>query len=193
MKQVVVFCGSSPGKISVYRQAAEHLADVLSSKHCDLVYGGAKVGLMGVLADRMLANGRRVIGVIPESLSKVEIAHDRLTQLHVVNSMHERKALMAQLADSFILLPGGAGSLEEFFEIFTWAQLGDHHKPYGILNVNGYYDRLLSFLEHAVTEGFLKKHYLDTIMVSASPNELLNQLISKRPDPLRRWAYDPVT
>ncbi len=141
-----------------------------------LVYGGASIGLMGTIADRVLEGGGEVIGVIPEALAKKEVVHQNLTQLHVVDSMHERKALMATLADGFIALPGGLGTLEELFEILTWAQLGIHQKPCALLNVAGYYDKLVSFLSDTVAEGFVRQKYLHMLLVAGDPDELLEKM-----------------
>ena len=154
-RTICVFCGSNLGIRPVYRAAAERLASLLLQRGIELIYGGGNVGLMGVLADTMLAQGGRVIGVIPQSLLAREVGHRGLTKLHVVSSMHERKALMADLSDAFLALPGGFGTFEEFCEIVTWSQLGIHQKPCGLLNVDGYYDPLLRLFDHAVGEGFL--------------------------------------
>lgn len=141
-----------------------------------LVYGGASIGLMGTIADRVLEGGGEVIGVIPQALAKKEVVHQNLTQLHVVDSMHERKALMATLADGFIALPGGLGTLEELFEILTWAQLGIHQKPCALLNVAGYYDKLVSFLSDTIAEGFVRQEYLHMLLVAGDPDELLEKM-----------------
>lgn len=168
-----IFCGANAGNSDLYREGAEQLADVLSAAGITLVYGGSKLGLMGYIADRMLGNGGHVIGVIPQALVNVEIEHQGLTQLHVVNTMHERKALIADLSDGFIMLPGGAGSLDEFFDVITLSQLGFHAKPCGILNTSGYYDGLLQFLDHAVAQGFLKHPHRNMIMVDEKPHTLI--------------------
>lgn len=152
-----------------------------------MVYGGARVGLMGVAADSALGAGGEVIGVIPASLVAREIAHPGLTELRVVSSMHERKATMADLSDAFIALPGGWGTLEEFFEVLTWAQLGLHRKPCGLLNVRGYFDFMLSFLEHSVAEGFVKRENGSLIAVSDSPNALLDRFVSSNPPVVDKW------
>lgn len=176
INKLAVFCGSNTGYSDEYRQSAENMADVLSSIGITLVYGGAKIGLMGVIANRMLKNGSKVIGVIPKSLVDIEIAHDGLTELHVVNSMYERKVLICKLSDGFILLPGGSGSLDEFFEMFTLAQLGYHTKPCCVLNTSGYYDSLLQFLDNAVNQGFLNPTARNTIIVNQSPDTLIENL-----------------
>jgi uncharacterized protein (TIGR00730 family) len=155
VKRVCVFCGSKPGRDGLHRRAAEEVGRLLAARGLGLVYGGGSVGLMGVLADAALAAGGEVIGVIPEALATAEVAHERLTELRVVSSMHARKALMASLADAFLTLPGGFGTLDELFEIITWAQLRIHDKPIGLLNVGGYFHPLIAFLDQAVAEGFI--------------------------------------
>jgi hypothetical protein len=183
MTRVCVFAGSSAGVQPEYRQAAEALGRAVGERGIGVVYGGACVGLMGVMADAALEAGSDVIGVIPSALVAKEIAHRALTELRVVASMHERKAVMADLSDAFIALPGGWGTLEEFFEVLTWGQLGLHHKPCGLLNVHGYFDGLLSFLDHTVEQGFVKREYRSMIAVADSPGALLDMLASYRPPP----------
>jgi uncharacterized protein (TIGR00730 family) len=178
LKRLCVFCGSSSGLQPIYAQAAAQLGHQLAKSHVVLVFGGGCVGLMGILADSVLAAGGQAIGVIPKALVEKEIAHKALTKLHVVASMHERKALMADLADAFVLLPGAYGSWEEFLEIATWLQLGIHQKPCGILNVAGYYDALLSLSAHAVAEGFLRPAHKDMLIVETDPTRLLSRLAS---------------
>ena len=194
-KKIGVFCGSSRGNSALYAESAEQLADVMSSKKMTLVYGGAKVGLMNCIAERMLKNGSPVIGVIPQSLAEVEIAHEGLTELHMVNSMHERKVLITELSDGFVMLPGGPGSLDEFFEVFTLGQLGYHLKPFGILNVNGYYDHLLRFLDHAVTQGFLKQIHRNMIIIDESADLLVNKLMNYQATVDKKWIINsaPLT
>jgi uncharacterized protein (TIGR00730 family) len=176
IKRLCVFCGSSVGVRSEYRQAAIQLGRQLASSRIGLVYGGARVGLMGALADSILASGGEAIGVMPRSLVEKEIAHSGLTQLHIVDSMHQRKALMADLADAFLLLPGGFGSWEEFCEAVTWLQLGIHRKPCGVLNVDGYYNGLISLISHAVVEGFLGASHREAVIVEDNPEALLSRL-----------------
>jgi hypothetical protein len=183
MTRVCVFAGSSAGAQPEYRQAAEALGRAVGERGIGVVYGGACVGLMGVMADAALEAGSDVIGVIPSALVAKEIAHRALTELRVVASMHERKALMADLSDGFIALPGGWGTLDELFEVLTWGQLGLHHKPCGLLNVHGYFDGLLSFLDHTVEQGFVKREYRSMIAVADSPGTLLDMLASYRPPP----------
>jgi uncharacterized protein (TIGR00730 family) len=187
MTSVCVFAGSSAGARPEYRLAAIELGRVLAARGIGLVYGGARVGLMGAVADAVLAGGGQVVGVIPRALVEKEVAHTGLTDLRVVTSMHERKALMADSADGFMALPGGWGTLEELFEILTWAQLGIHHKPCGLLNVNGYYDGLLSFLEHSITEGFVRREYRAMISVSDSSATLLDLLHDSVPPVVAKW------
>jgi len=176
IRRACVFCGSSAGSGEKYQRSARLLGEHLARSRTALVYGGGRVGLMGVLADSILGAGGQAIGVMPRALVEKEIAHTALTQLHVVDSMHERKALMADLADAFILLPGGFGSWEEFCEVVTWQQLGFHQKPCGILNVAGYYDSLLAQAAHAVSEGFLQPAHRDMVVVDSDPAALLSRL-----------------
>jgi uncharacterized protein (TIGR00730 family) len=176
IKRICVFCGSSLGARPEYAEAAAELGRVLAGSGIGLVYGGARVGLMGALADAVLAAGGEAIGVMPRALVEKEIAHSGLTELHVVESMHARKTLMSDLADAFVLLPGGFGSWEEFCEVVTWLQLGMHQKPCGVLNVVGYYDSLISLTEHAAAEGFLRSAHKDLVIVADRPQELLRQL-----------------
>src|SRR5216684_2485810 len=157
LRSLAVFCGSSLGVASIYREAAREVGRLLGQRAIRLVYGGGHVGLMGVVADACLNAGGRVIGVIPQALADKEVAHRGLTELRVVSSMHERKAVMAELSDAFVALPGGYGMWEELFEMLTWSQLGIHCKPCGLLNVNGYYDPLLDLADQAVSEGFLRE------------------------------------
>jgi hypothetical protein len=176
-----VYCGSSPGRDPAYREAAVALARTLAERGLGVVYGGAPVGLMGVVADTALEAGAEVIGVIPQGLVDREIAHTGLTDLRVVTSMHERKAQMAELADAFVALPGGLGTLEELFEVATWSQLGLHVKPCGLLNVRGYYDGLAGMLDHAVTERFLRPENRAIVLVESEPDTMLDALAAWRP------------
>ena len=174
MQRICVFSGSNTGKRQEYQQAARDLGQELIARGLGLVYGGASVGLMGVIADTVLAGGGEVIGVIPRALFRREVAHEHLTTLHEVGSMHERKALMADLSDGFIALPGGFGTFDELFEITTWAQLGLHTKPIGLLNVAGYFTPLLTMVSHAVTEGFIPPDHAHILLNSTSPADLLD-------------------
>jgi uncharacterized protein (TIGR00730 family) len=176
VKRVCVFCGSSPGGRQAYSETTTELARVLVDEGIGLVYGGAQVGLMGVLADEALAQGGEVIGVIPQALVDREIAHGGLSELRVVDSMHERKALMAELSDAFIALPGGLGTLDELFEVWTWAQLGMHRKPCALLDVEGYWASLTEFIDHSVTERFVREQNRDMLLVDDDPSRLLGQL-----------------
>ena len=181
MQRICVFSGSSMGVRPVYREAAEALGKELAKRLIGLVYGGASVGLMGVIADSVLAAGGEVIGVIPHAISKREIAHTHLTALHEVGSMHERKALMSDLADGFIALPGGFGTFDELFEVTTWAQLRMHTKPIGLLNVAHYFDPLLAMVQHAATEGFIQSRYMGLLLHREAPTELLDALTNYTP------------
>jgi uncharacterized protein (TIGR00730 family) len=175
-KRVCVFCGSNSGEDPVYVTAARDLGILLAQRKIGVVFGGGKVGLMGVLADATLAAGGEVLGVIPEKLKAREVAHEELTELLVVESMHARKAMMAHLSDAFIALPGGWGTLEETFEVVTWTQLRYHTKPIGLLNVGGYYDRLLDFISHAVNEGFISAENRRLLHSAGSPEAILTAL-----------------
>jgi len=187
LRRVCVFCGSSDGTDDIYRLATVALARELASRGIGLVYGGASVGLIGVLADSVLAGGGEVIGVLPRALADREIAHRGLTHLHVVTSMHERKAMMAELSDAFIALPGGFGTLEEFCEVVTWAQLGLHRKRCGLLNVAGFYDSLLALFDRAVTDGFLKPQNRAIVAAEADPSALLDRLLLPADPPEPKW------
>jgi uncharacterized protein (TIGR00730 family) len=176
MKRICVFCGSSPGALPEYTAAARELGALLAARNLTLVYGGGNVGMMGQLANAVVENGGHVTGVIPESIMKMEVAHTGLDDLRVVDSMHTRKALMAELADGFIALPGGLGTLEEFVEVLTWAQLGFHAKPCGLLNVAGYYDSLLDFINHTADQLFIQPEHRGLILEEATPAILLDRL-----------------
>ncbi|RZJ87879.1 MAG: TIGR00730 family Rossman fold protein [Chryseobacterium sp.] len=179
MKSIAVFCGSNFGTHPNYLNTTKELARELVKRKIKLIYGGGAVGLMGAVADEVLSLGGEVIGVIPEKLEQAEVGHKGLTELHVVKSMHERKALMAELSDGFIALPGGIGTLEEIIEVFTWTQLGFHSKACGLLNIEGFYDKLTGFLNEMVTSGFVNKYHLDTLIVKNDPAELLNALAAQ--------------
>lgn len=181
MHRICIYCGSSPGARKTYSEAAKSLATALAKTKRGIVYGGGNIGIMGVLADAALAAGAEVIGVIPHSMVKRELAHRGLTRLQVVGSMHERKAVMAELADGFIALPGGLGTLEELFEIWTWAQLGIHRKPIGLLNVEDFYTPLVAFIDRLVTERFVRHENRDILFTSADPGQLLEKMESFQP------------
>jgi uncharacterized protein (TIGR00730 family) len=188
MRRVCVFTGSSPGHRDEYRAAACDFGRELAARGVELVYGGAAVGLMGAVADAVLAAGGRVTGVIPEALVAREVAHAGLSDLRVVASMHERKAAMADLSDAFVALPGGWGTLDELFEVLTWAQLGLHAKPCGLLNAGGYFDKLLAFMDHMVDEGFVKPAFRPMLAVSGSAAELLTLLAGYRAPAIEKWV-----
>ena len=187
MRRICVFCGSSPGGRSEYRKAAEELGMYLACKKIGIVYGGGNIGLMGAMADAALASGGEVIGVIPEHLMAREVGHKGLTKMHVVKSMHERKALMSDLADGFLALPGGFGTFEEFCEVLTWSQLGLHQKPCGLLNVNGYYRPLLDMFNHAVEERFLKPENRRIVIADNGIPGIIEAMSSWRPVPVEKW------
>ncbi len=184
---ICVFAGSSAGIRPTYRDAARELGHLLASRNIGVVYGGAKIGLMGAVADAALEAGGRVVGVIPQTLVEKEVAHDGLSELHVVSSMHERKAMMSSLADAFVALPGGLGTWEELFEIATWGQLGLHRKPCGLLNVHGYFDPLLTFVEHAVAERFVRREHAAIMAVAGTPADLLDVLATWTPPDVAKW------
>ena len=187
MKSVCVFCGGNPGRNPAYLEAARDLGAELATSGLALVYGGATVGLMGAVADAALAHGGEVFGVIPESIAAREIAHLGLTKLEIVGSMHERKAKMAARADAFIALPGGYGTLDEVFEILTWAQLGLHRKPVALLNIAGYFDGLLTFLDHAADEQLLRAEYRAMLLVESDPARLLARMRAHVPPAVPVW------
>ena len=187
MERICVFCGSSDGARPGYVQAAKAMGTAIARAGLGLVYGGGKVGLMGVVANAALAAGGSVIGVIPQALVDKEVGHNHLTDLRVVGSMHERKQMMADLSDGFIAMPGGFGTLEEFCEILTWAQLGFHRKPCGILNTEGYYDPLLTFFDHVVTEGFVRPVHRSAIVVNDQPEALLDFMLTYTPPVVEKW------
>ena len=187
MRRICVFCGSSQGHRPEYRAAAEEMGAELVRRNIGLVYGGGNVGLMGIIADAVLKAGGEAVGVIPENLMAREVGHERLTKLHVVHSMHERKALMADLSNAFVAMPGGFGTLEEFCEMVTWTQLGLHAKPCGILNVMGFYSPLLRMFDHAVEEGLLKPENRALVLARESPADLLQALEEWRPIHVEKW------
>ena len=187
MRRICVYCGSNPGRSPAYREAAAALGRSLAARGLDLVYGGASIGVMGAIADAMLARDREVTGIIPAALAHKEVAHEGLSRQHVVGSMHERKAMMAELSDGFIALPGGWGTIEEIFEILTWAQLGFHSKPCGLLNVEGYFDGLFSFLEHQVEEQFVKPEYRSMLILERDAETLLDRFASYQAPKIRKW------
>ncbi len=181
LTSICVYCGSSPGARPDYVEACKPLGKEMASRDITLVYGGAHVGVMGAIAESVLSHGGKVIGVIPEALVKLEVAHRGLTELHIVDDMHQRKAMMAELSDGFIALPGGLGTLEELFEMLTWSQLGFHGKPVGVMNVANYYSSLLSFLDQGVSEGFMKQAHRDLLLSDSVATGLLEQMTSYTP------------
>lgn len=188
MKAICVFCGSNPGNHEDYGQAAQVLGTTIAKRGLTLVYGGAEVGLMGITANAALEAGGEVIGIIPQALMDKEIGHKGLTRLEAVGSMHERKARMAELSDGFVNLPGGTGTLEEMFEVWTWGQLGFHTKPIGILNVRGFYDPLMAFLDHQRDEGFVKQGLRDTLLVDKNADGLLDQMDNYVAPVVQKWV-----
>lgn len=193
LKRLCVYCGSSPGRDPAYGNAARQLGEALVERGIGLVYGGASVGVMGTIADTVLAAGGEAIGIIPRALFIKEVAHPNLTEQHVVESMHERKAMMAELSDGFIALPGGWGTIEEIFEILTWAQLGFHEKPCGLLNVAGYYDGLFRFLDHAIDEEFVRPVYRDILTLESDPVALLERFAVYQAPRVRKWISGAET
>jgi len=193
MRNICVFCGSQSGTDLRYRQAAIELGGLLAQRGHGLVYGGGHVGLMGIIADTVLEAGGSVTGVIPRPMTERELAHETVTKLHVVSSMHERKALMASLSDAFLALPGGYGTLEELFEVIAWAQLGIHRKPIGLLNVAGYFDALLSLVDHMIDEGFIKSRHRGLFVTAEQPQALLDALQRHQMPATRRWLTEEET
>ncbi len=193
IRSVCVYCGSSPGRLEAYSTAARALAKALVDRNIRLVYGGASVGIMGLVAGTVLQLGGQAVGVIPEALMRKEIAHKHLTALHITRSMHERKSMMADLSDGFIALPGGIGTLEELFEIWTWAQLGLHDKPCGLLNVEGYFDALITFLDHAIAEQFVQPAQGSRLLVEGSAGPLLDRFLAYGPPATTKWIESTET
>ncbi|HMV99972.1 MAG TPA: TIGR00730 family Rossman fold protein [Acidobacteriota bacterium] len=187
MNRICVFCGSNPGTNPAYVEAAVTVGTLLASRQIGLVYGGGHVGMMGTIADAVLARGGEAIGVIPVALAEKEVEHKGLTRLHVVKSMHERKALMADLADGFIALPGGFGTFEEYCEIITWAQLGFHHKPCGLLNVAGYYNHLLAMIDHGVDQQFIRPVHRQLVIDDTDAERLLERMTTFVPPVIDKW------
>jgi len=182
MKRLAVYCGSSLGVDPTYREKAIKLGEMMVKENCGLVYGGGAIGIMGAIADSVLKHGGSASGVIPKFLDQIEITHNGLTELYVSENMPERKNKMYELADGFVALPGGIGTLEELFEVYTWRQLKIHDKPIGILNINGYYDHLIAHINHMVSEGFLQKKHTELIFVRNEPRELLNEMLKVIPE-----------
>ena len=187
MKRLAVYCGSSMGNDPAFAGAAKEIGEAMAARGIGLVYGGGRLGLMGVVADAVLAAGGEAVGVIPEALMRREVGHVALTELHVVGSMHERKAMMADLSDGFIAMPGGYGTFEEFCEVLTWSQLGIHPKPCGLLNVAGYYAPLLAMFDHAVDEGFVRPQHRGIVLTAVDPAALLEQMAAFAPPVTEKW------
>lgn len=187
MNSICVFCGSSGGSRTGYADAARETGRTIADAGLTLVYGGADVGLMGLVADAALAAGGKVVGILPAALKDKEIGHNGLTELHVVGSMHERKAMMADRSDAFMALPGGAGTLEEIFEVWTWGQLGLHQKPCGLLNTGGFYDSLIRFLDHQTAEGFMKPEMRTMVQVAETPADLIAKFGAYTPPSTPKW------
>lgn len=188
MKRIAVYCGSNQGVRPEYAVAAQELGTLLAREKIELVYGGGMVGLMGMVADAVLKKGGHVIGVIPEKLVIKEVVHEQLPDLRVVKSMHERKALMAELSDGFIALPGGYGTFEEFFEVLAWSQLGWHQKPFGLLNIAGFYTPLIQFLDHTTGEGFIRPQHRELVLVEDGAEKILERLKNFRPPNEVKWV-----
>ena len=187
MKRIAVYCGSNKGVRPEYAAAAEQLGTLLAREKIELVYGGGMVGLMGIVADAVSKHGGHVIGVIPEKLVIKEVVHEKLPDLRVVKTMHERKALMAELSDGFIALPGGYGTFEEFFEVLAWSQLGWHQKPFGLLNIGGYYRHLMAFLDNAQGEGFIRPQHRELVLVESSVEKILQRMKNFKPPGEVKW------
>lgn len=187
MKKICVFCGSSVGANPIYAESARELGRVLIQQKLGLVYGGGRVGLMGILADTVLAEGGEVIGILPQGLFTKEVAHEGLTEIRFVGSMHQRKAMMVELSDGFVALPGGYGTTEEFCEVITWAQLGIHQKPCGLLNIEGYFTYLLKFLDYTVQERFLRPEHRSLVLEDTNPESLLSKMRAFTPPVLEKW------
>jgi uncharacterized protein (TIGR00730 family) len=193
MKRICVFCGSSTGTLPIYRETALTVGRLLAERGIAVVYGGGHVGLMGAVADGALEAGGKVTGIIPRSLMERELGHDGLTDLHVVGTMHERKAMMAEMSDAFIALPGGFGTYEEFFEVVTWSQLGVHRKPCGLLNLNGFYDALLALCDHATSQGFIRTVDRSLVIADADPKRLIETITSTVVPESTKWLSSRQT
>ena len=187
MKSLLVYCGANPGTKSIYKETTISLGQEMVKRGMKLIYGGGSLGLMGTIANAVLEAGGEVVGIIPDFLGKMEVGHPNLTEIHVVETMHERKAMMEKLCDGIITLPGGFGSMDELFEILSWSQLGLHSKPVGVLNVNGFYDHLLRQLDHMVEEGFLKQANRDILLISDSIEHLFHLMENYVPQPAFKW------
>lgn len=187
IRRLCVFCGSASGQRAEYTEAAVAVGQLIGARGMELIYGGGSIGLMGAIADAALSSGARVVGVIPKRLARKEIAHHGLSELHIVASMHERKAKMADLSDAFVALPGGMGTMDELFEILTWGQLGEHAKPIGLLNVAGYYDSLLALMETMIAEKFVKEKHRDLLVVDTEVDRLIDRILEHQPPETEKW------
>ncbi len=189
MKKICVFAGSSKGSKDEYIKVTQNLGNLLAQKGITLVYGGGNVGLMKIIADSVLEAKGKVIGIIPKTIDKLEVTHNDITELHIVDSMHQRKAMMEEMSDSFIVLPGGLGTLDEMFEVLSWCQLGFHHKPCGILNIGGYYDSLLKFLDEMIDDNFASKDLYSFLLVAHKPDQILDKILNYKSPKIRRSFY----
>ena len=190
MKSIAVYCGSSSSKNPIYSQKAQALGKLMVDQNIELIYGGGQVGMMGTIADTVMENGGIVRGIIPTFLDKKEIAHQGITELKVVSSMHERKMLMYELSEGFIAMPGGFGTLDELFEIMTWTQLGLHGRPIALYNINGYFDQLVGQIRHMYQEGFVRQKHHDMLIVDADPNSLLEKMANYTPPEIEKWLFE---
>ena len=193
MKRICVFCGSNDGADPIFIKTAEEVGRFLAHRGIELVYGGGRVGLMGKIADTVMHNGGSVIGIIPRALAEKEVAHAGLTKLRVVGSMHERKAIMAELSDGFIALPGGFGTFEELCEIITWAQLGFHSKPCGFLNIDGYYDPLIELFDNATREQFVRPEHRRLVLIESEIEKMFDLMVTYKPPDLEKWINKDET
>jgi len=193
MKSVAVYCGASSGTNELFTQQAQAMGQALAERGFTLVYGGGRVGLMGAVADAVMQHGGRAVGVIPDFLADKELAHTGLSELHIVKTMHERKLMMADLAEGFVAMPGGYGTLEELFEVLTWGQLGLHKKPIGVLNVAGYYDHLLQALNHMADEGLLRRENRNQLLSHPEPHGILDAMLAYQPVSLEKWLTPKTT
>ena len=193
MKSVAVYCGASSGTNELFTQQAQAMGRALAERGFTLVYGGGRVGLMGAVADAVMQHGGRAVGVIPDFLADKELAHTGLSELHIVKTMHERKLMMADLAEGFVAMPGGYGTLEELFEVLTWGQLGLHRKPIGVLNVAGYYDHLLQALNHMADEGLLRRENRNQLLSHPEPHGILDAMLAYEPVSLEKWLTPKTT
>lgn len=187
MQSILVYCGANPGNKPIYKETAIALGREIARRNQTLIYGAGSLGLMGIIANSVLEENGKVIGIIPHFLDKLEVGHKNLTEIHKVETMHERKALMEKLCDGIITLPGGFGSMDELFEILSWSQLGLHQKPVGLLNVNGFYDHIIAQLDHMVSEGFLKQVNRDILQVSDTIEGLYEKMENYKPEPAFKW------